>query len=81
VLASFGRSLGIRRIYVQVLLNIFQVSTMEKMQPFPSVLDRHWFDADPDQNFQLMPKIRIRIWIQISIKTTPIHRRILPQVS
>ncbi len=57
MLASFGRSLGIRRIYVQALLNIFQVSTKEIMQPIPSVKDRHCFDADPDQNFQLMPKI------------------------
>jgi hypothetical protein len=48
VLASFGRSLGIRRIYVQALLNIFQVSTIEKLQPIPNDVYRHWFDADPD---------------------------------
>jgi hypothetical protein len=51
VLASFGRSLGIRRIYVQALLNIFQVSTLEKMHPIPNDVDRHCFDADPDLNF------------------------------
>jgi hypothetical protein len=80
VLASFGRSLGIRRIYVQALLNIFQVSTVEKMKSIPSIVDRHCFDADhriPIQISMLMP---IRIWIRIGIKTLPIHRRFLSQV-
>jgi hypothetical protein len=85
VLASFGRSLGIRRIYVQALLNIFQVSTIEKIQHIPSVVDRHCFDADHRiwiRISMLMPiRIRVWIWIRIGIKTTPIHRRILPQVS
>jgi hypothetical protein len=58
VLASFGRSLGIRRIYVQALLNIFQVSTIEKLQPFQGC-GSAGFDVDPDPISMLMP-IQIR---------------------